>query len=98
MSYFKYDLKTISNNDENKGKFTEEIPVPRESVDKYIDRACGECNRTILYKFRIPKNLSEEILFIINKLGISSSSIFPGYRGVADEISERLIKGLKSIW
>jgi hypothetical protein len=63
--------------------------VDRRPLDEFIVSTAKDRGKTYMKKFILPPAEAQKGLAILEKLGYSTSRIFPGYDGVAKQILER---------
>jgi hypothetical protein len=63
-------------------------PIPSMSVDGYVGALACEGLQPLLHAFTLPAGHASHLLYLLSADGVSASSVWPGYRGVALEIDE----------
>jgi len=78
-------------------KQSTENPIPRMSVDKYVRGLSGIVSTTLLHRFTIEAKHAWQLMDRLGCEGVSASSVWPGYGGVAREVRESAEDGLGSL-
>lgn len=63
-------------------------PAPTESLDQVVQRMPGGVMTRLLHRFTLRSEHARFLLFLLQAEGVSGSTIYPGYRGVVDEVWE----------
>jgi hypothetical protein len=63
-------------------------PIPGMSVDGHVAALRSRVHRTLLHKFTLRVSHAWEVLDLLGADGVSASSVWPGYRGVALEVNQ----------
>lgn len=75
-----------------------EAPVPTVSADALIrSLERGSIATTLLHRFALPADGAWMLLCLLAAEGVSASSVWPGYSGVALEVAELLREGVGSL-
>ena len=72
-------------------------PIPRMSVDGFVKGLHGQVSQTLLYRFTLRVEHAWFLLHLLACQGVSASSVWPGYRGVAMEVAETAEEDLGSL-
>jgi len=72
-------------------------PIPRMSVDTYVRSLSGDVSTTLLHRFTVDVGHAWELMDRLGCEGVSASSVWPGYGGVAQEVRESAEEGLGSL-
>jgi len=78
-------------------KKSEADPIPRMSVDGFVRGLKGKVSQTLLHRFTLPVEHAWFLLHLLACQGVSASSVWPGYRGVAMEVAEMAKEDLGSL-
>jgi len=78
-------------------KRTEADPIPHMSVDGFVKGLSGHTAQTLLYRYTLAAKHAWFILYLLACEGVSASSVWPGYGGVAKEVAELAEEGLGSL-
>ena len=78
-------------------KRSEASPIPGMSVDGFVRGLSGHTAKVLLYRFTLVVEHAWFLLHLLSCEGISASSVWPGYGGVAKEVKELAEEGLGSL-
>jgi len=68
--------------------------IPDMSVDGFVRDLSGHAPKTLLYRFTLAVEHAWFLLHLLACEGVSASSVWPGYGGVAKEVKELAKEGL----
>ena len=74
-------------------KHSEASPIPGMTVDGFVRGLSGRVPQVLLYQFTVAVEHAWFLLHLLACEGISASSVWPGYGGVAKEVKELAEKG-----
>jgi len=75
-----------------------DAPVPTTSIDELVKSLQGSgVVATLLHRFVLPAKDAWMLLYLLAAEGVSASSVWPGYGGVAREVGELLREGIGSL-
>lgn len=75
-----------------------DAPVPTMSIDELVKSLQGNgVVATLLHRFVLPARDAWMVLYLLAAEGVSASSVWPGYGGVAREVGELLREGIGSL-
>jgi hypothetical protein len=75
-----------------------DAPVPTTSIDELVKLLEGNgVLATLLHRFVLPAKDAWMLLYLLAAEGVSASSVWPGYGGVAREVGELLREGIGSL-
>ena len=75
-----------------------DAPVPTTSIDELVKSLQGNgVVATLLHRFVLPAKYAWMLLYLLAAEGVSASSVWPGYGGVAREVGELLREGIGSL-
>jgi hypothetical protein len=78
-------------------KLSEADPIPSMSVDGFVKELGGTVSQILLYRFTLAAEHARFLLHLLSCEGISASSVWPGYGGVAKEVDELARERLDSL-
>jgi hypothetical protein len=78
-------------------KRSEANPIPGMSVDGFVRELSGHTTQVLLHRFTLAVEHAWFLLHLLACEGISASSVWPGYGGVAKEVKELAKEGLGSL-
>lgn len=66
-------------------------PTAIGQVDTIVEKRWKElkCSEPVMAHLKLPCTEAQKLLRLLNQEGINSATLFPGYRGVADSLTER---------
>lgn len=62
--------------------------APTESLEQAVQEMPDGVLTRLLHRFTLPSEHARFLLFLLQAEGVSASTVYPGYRGVADEVWE----------
>jgi len=69
-------------------KQSEANPIPSMSVDRFVKELSGSISTLLLHRFTLESKHAWDLMDLLGCEGVSASSVWPGYRGIAMEIKE----------
>jgi hypothetical protein len=69
-------------------KKSEANPIPGTSIKKIVSGLSGSISEILLHRFTLEAKHAWELMDRLGCEGVSASSVWPGYRGIAREIKE----------
>ena len=69
-------------------KKSEANPIPSTSIKKIVSGLSGSISEILLHRFTLEAKHAWELMDRLGCEGVSASSVWPGYRGIAREIKE----------
>ncbi len=69
-------------------------PIPSMSIDEYVRGLSEDVPTALLHRFTLDTGHAWELMDLLGCEGVSASSVWPGYGGVAQEVRESAEEGL----
>ena len=62
-------------------------------MEKVVENAAFKesASFTLMRRFTLPGEKAHDLLWLLKREGVSASSVWPGYQGVADELKETFL-------